>query len=303
MEERPDRCRRLRLRAAADGRGGDALLEATGVRAAAHLLRQVHHRPRTTERGAPCETERRRPRSAAYRSRSSPTPRRGPRSSPPPPRGATTTSPRRSGADPLRGRHRRGPAGPAALPVPGLAVRLRRRPRRLPAGVDRAEGLGLRPAGTGAVPRLGRQGLRLAGARLARVPRPQRGVGADDLPLQRQRRPADQREHRRGQGDQGVRPVEPELGAVRGHATSAPGRTSSTASACTSSPTPTARADEHAQQRDLGERHAPDPVRPGPRALQPHAVRGGRRASTARPTSRPGTPTRTGRASARSPSS
>ena len=37
-----------------------------------------------------------------------------------------------------------------------------------------------------------------------------------------------------------------------------------------------ARADEHAQQRDLGEPHAPDPVRPGPRALQPHAVRGGR---------------------------
>ena len=67
-------------------------------------------------------------------------------------------------ADPLRGRDRRGAAGPAALPGPGLAVRLLRRPRRLPAGLDRAQGVGLRPAGTGAVPRLGRQGLRLAGA-------------------------------------------------------------------------------------------------------------------------------------------
>ena len=36
----------------------------------------------------------------------------------------------------------RGPAGPPALPVPGLAVRLLRRPRRLPAGLDGAQGLG-----------------------------------------------------------------------------------------------------------------------------------------------------------------
>ncbi|WP_206686040.1 NADH:ubiquinone reductase (Na(+)-transporting) subunit F [Kribbella qitaiheensis] len=59
-------------------------------------------------------------------------------------------------ADPLRGRDGRGPAGPQALPQSGLAVRVLRRPRRLPAGLDRLEGLGFRPAGTGPVPRLGR---------------------------------------------------------------------------------------------------------------------------------------------------
>src|SRR5208283_1767672 len=36
-------------------------------------------------------------------------------------------------------------------------------------------------------------------------------------------------------------------------------------------------ADEHAQQRDLGEQHAPDPGRPGPRAVQPDPDRGDRR--------------------------
>ena len=50
----------------------------------------------------------------------------------------------------------------------------------------------------GALPRLGRQGLRVAGARLARVPRPERGVGAHLLPLQLQRRAADQPERRDG---------------------------------------------------------------------------------------------------------
>ena len=70
-------------------------------------------------------------------------------------------------ADPLRGRHGRGPAGPAALPDPGLALRLRRRPRRLPAGLDRAQGLGLGPARPRARPGLRRQwsrtGRRTAG--------------------------------------------------------------------------------------------------------------------------------------------
>src|SRR5947208_1358658 len=73
-------------------------------------------------------------------------------------------------AKPLRGRHRRGPARPAALSLPGLAVRLRRRQGRLPAGMDRAQGLGFGPPGTRTRPRLGREGLRLAGARLARIP-------------------------------------------------------------------------------------------------------------------------------------
>ena len=38
---------------------------------------------------------------------------------------------------------------------------------------DRAEGLGLGPPRAGALPGLGRQGLRLASAWVARVPRPQ----------------------------------------------------------------------------------------------------------------------------------
>ena len=35
--------------------------------------------------------------------------------------------------------------------------------------------------------------------------------------------------------------------------------------------------DQHAQQRDLGQQHAPDPGRPGPGPVQPHAHRGDRR--------------------------
>ena len=124
--------------------------------------------------------------------------------------------PGRAQADALRGRHRRGPAGPEALPQPGLAVRVLRRPRRLPAGLDRAEGVGQRPAGAQALPRLGRQGLRLARAGLARVPRPERGVGTHPVPLQRQRGAAAEPEHPERPAGQGVRRVEPELDPVRG---------------------------------------------------------------------------------------
>ena len=42
---------------------------------------------------------------------------------------------------------------------PGLAVRVLRRPRRLPAGLDRPEGLGIGPARARALPRFRRQGL------------------------------------------------------------------------------------------------------------------------------------------------
>src|SRR6516225_9809373 len=80
-------------------------------------------------------------------------------------------------ADALRGRDRRGPAGPPALPRAGLAVLVLRRPRRLPAGLDRAQGLGVGSARARALPRVRRQGLRLACARLARVPGPERRVG------------------------------------------------------------------------------------------------------------------------------
>ena len=89
-------------------------------------------------------------------------------------------------------------------------------------------------------PGSGGKGYDWPAPRLARVPRPERGVGAHPLPLQRQRRPAAQPEHRGGPAGQGVRPVEPELGATSSSATSAPGCTSTTASASTCSPTPTA---------------------------------------------------------------
>src|ERR1035438_7123111 len=52
-------------------------------------------------------------------------------------------------ADPLRRRDRGGPARPPALPGPGLAVRVLRRPGRLPAGLDGPEGMGVGPAGAG----------------------------------------------------------------------------------------------------------------------------------------------------------
>ena len=68
--------------------------------------------------------------------------------------------------------------------------------RRLPARLDRSQGVGRRPPGAGALPRIRWPGLRLAGAPVARVPRPERRVGADPLPLQRERGPADQRQHR-----------------------------------------------------------------------------------------------------------
>src|SRR3984957_12690957 len=46
---------------------------------------------------------------------------------------------RQAQADPLRGRDSRGPAGPAALPRPGVALRFLRRPGRGPAGLDGPE--------------------------------------------------------------------------------------------------------------------------------------------------------------------
>ena len=139
----------------------------------------------------------------------------------------------------LRGRDRRGAARPPALPEPGVALRLLERRGGLPAGVDGPQGVGLGPAGARAVPRVRRQGLPVAGHRVARVPRPQRGVGAHALPLQRQRGAPDQPEHRDGPSDQGVRAVEPQLGPRSWSGTSARGCTSSRDSGCTCSPTPT----------------------------------------------------------------
>ena len=90
--------------------------------------------------------------------------------------------------------------------------------RRLPAGVDGAEVL-----------------------QLARVPRPQRGVGADDLPQQRGRRPPDQPNIEQRQATaHAFEQLEPAVGRRSSSATSAPGCTPSTASACTSSRRPSA---------------------------------------------------------------
>ena len=70
---------------------------------------------------------------------------------------------------------------------------------------------------------------------------------------------------------------------------------------------PAARTHEHAQQRDLGEQHAPDPLRPGPGALQPHAERGDRGVRRRRPRGdveqRPGLAGRTARSPSSSPGS
>ncbi len=62
-------------------------------------------------------------------------------------------TPTEAQAEPLRGRDRRGPARPAALSRPGLAVRVLRRPGRLPAGLDGAQGMGIGPARAGALTR------------------------------------------------------------------------------------------------------------------------------------------------------
>ena len=157
------------------------LLGMLGVAREAHLLRQVHHdrgsrRKVRSNRGrqACCEPPGRdiglnsqvrgdlmttAPRNAA--SQAGLHRRRGRRQGVPglerPP--VQLLHPAEAQADPLRGRDRRGPARPAALPQPGLAVRVLRRPGRLPAGLDRPEGVGIGPARARALPRLRRQGL------------------------------------------------------------------------------------------------------------------------------------------------
>ena len=237
---------RLRLRPAPDGRGGDPAADHARRRRKAHLLRQVHDNRRAHHDSRDARTQR----SQAGLHR-----RRGGREGVPRLDRAQLQllQARQAQADALRGRDRRGPARPAALPGPGLAVRVRRRPRRLPARLDRAQGVGLRPARARAVPRLRRQGLRLARARLARVPRPQRGVGAHLLPLQLQRRPAGQPERRERPAVQGVRAVEPELGALHGAE-----RRRVDARRPRSRPLPVRERaapgpHQHAQQRDLGQ--------------------------------------------------
>ena len=83
--------------------------------------------------------------------------------------------------------------------------------------------------------------------------------------------------------DQGLRAVEPELGALRRVA-----RRRVDARGPRARPLPVrqrqpASAHQHAQQRDLGEQHAPDPFGPGPGAVQPDPDRGDRRLRRDRP--------------------
>ena len=125
-------------------------------------------------------------------------------------------------------------------------------------------------------PGSGGKWLRLAGPRLARVPRPQRGVGAHLLPQQLQRGAADQPEHRHRPRDQGLRAVEPQLGDLRGAQRRRLDARRARPGPLPLRQRPATRTNEHAQQRDLREQHAPDPVRPGPGAVQPHAERGDR---------------------------
>ena len=119
--------------------------------------------------------------------------------------------------DRLRGRHHGRPARPRAPPDPGLGLRVRQRRLRLPAEVDGAQVV-----------------------RLAQVPRSQRGVGADDLPQQRERRPPDRGHAGEREGRERVRADGTARGRRSSSATCPRGRTSSTASACTSTRPPSA---------------------------------------------------------------
>ena len=144
-------------------------------------------------------------------------------------------------ADPLRGRDRRGPAGPAALPQPGLAAT----GSPTAAAATRWTGPSLKAWGSDRpeperFPGSGGKGYDwpALGWHEFRDPneeweltlyRYNSNVGAAGHP-----------EHRGRPAGQGVRAVEPELGPSSSSATSARGCTSTTASACTCTPTPTA---------------------------------------------------------------
>ena len=205
-------------------------------------------------------------------------------------------------ADPLRGRHGRRPARPAALPLPGLDLRLRQRRDRLPLhwtklkawGVDQPEP----KRGTG---QRRDAGPELARPRVARVPRPERGVGADPLPLQRERRPAAEPERRERAQRQGVRLVGHQLGAVRRAARRRVDAHRAHSRALRLRLQRALLSDEHAQHRAGRQQRPQDPVRAGPGAVQPHAERGDRGLRRRARTSRRGTPTPSGRAPASSP--
>ena len=155
--------------------------------------------------------------------------------------------------------------------TPGLGLRVRQRRRRLPAGVVGAEVV-----------------------QLARVPRSQRGVGADDLSQQRERRPPDLPEHRARPHGARLPGHEPRLGQgpraprVRVGARRARHRDARLHAGAAR------RADEHDQQRDGRRRGAQAALRAGPDPLQPRAVRGDRGLRRRDPQGRRGRRTRSG---------
>ena len=142
----------------------------------------------------------------------------------------------------------RRPARSRAPPDAGLDLRLRRRHPRLPAGVDGAQVRQLAP-----------------------LPRSQRGVGADDLSQQRERRPPDPAEHRERQGRTLLPELEPCLGRRRGEARERLGARRARSRHARLHPRAAGRADEHDQQRARGRGGAQAALRAGHHPLQPRA--------------------------------
>ena len=179
--------------------------------------------------------------------------------------------PAQAPGDGLRGRHRRRPARSRAPPDAGLGLRVRQRRRRLSGEVDGAQVV-----------------------QLARVPRSQRGVGADDLPQRRGDRPPDPAEHRARAHGARVRLAGSRLGEGPREARVRVGARRARHRDARLHAGPARRADEHDQQRDGGRRGAQAALRAGPDPLQPRRCPTRSTASTARSTSRRGRRTRSG---------
>ncbi len=306
---RPLRGRRLRLRSAADGRGGDRAARAPGRARGAHLLRQVHDHRRRGRRDPDREPTQRhgetghdRTRSAASRSRSFTDAEAGRQGVPRlDARAATTTSPRRSASRP----HYEDVTvdvqpDPAALPHPGLDLRLRRRRGGYPQEWTALKSWGSdRPSRSGSRARVARatSGRPPAGTSSSTPTRSGSRRSTATTPTscgrstRTSRRPGRPRRSRSGTAT-GCTFVERHVGAWT-HAEHGLGM-----HVLRQRPAP--GADEHDQQRDLGEQHAQAPLRPGPGPLQPDAVRGDRGLRRRRAHGDLARATRSGRARARS---
>ena len=219
---RPRRRRRLPVRPAADGRRGDRPARAAGRARSAHLLRQVHD-----HRAAEAATRRGRQHDPGDH------PRAAPRSVPKPVFTDAEAGPRSSRPRAAGHYNYFTPQKRRATVYEDVTVDVQPDPERhLTQGwvYGFADGDGGYP----------QEWTALQLVELARVPRPQRGVGADDLPQQRERRPPDP-----AAASPTPRPrTRSRSGTARGRSrrsgTSARGRTPSTASACTSTCPPSA---------------------------------------------------------------